>query len=475
VAGEGGNLGFTQRGRIEYALQGGRINTDFIDNSAGVDTSDHEVNLKILFGVAIAREELTLEERNELLEACAPDVVEHVLYDNYLQAQILSQSVEVSVQRSEAHEDLMQQLEAEGELEREVEYLPSTEEMADRRGAGTGMVRPELAVLLAYAKRSVANALLRSDLPDSMYLERDLQEYFPDKVVERFGHLIPEHPLRRELLATIMANDVVNDQGITFVTRMVSETGAHAADVVRAFRIARDVTDALERWAAIEALDGVVDPVLQNELMSGVDWLVEATSRWYLVQGAGPKLSETIGDARDAFAELSTILPTIGSDTWRELHEQTVLRLVGEGVPEEVARRHAFQSELVHGPDIISVARASGRPVQEVARVFFLLGEHLDIDWLEIRLDELPTTSRWQRWAVQSMEDDIFLVRRQLAERLIAESEGAPIDEAVASFLARREEAFARLRRFMRALAMEGVNDLAQLTVALRQIRALVG
>ena len=144
-------------------------------------------------------------------------------------------------------------------------------------------------------------------------------------------------------------------------------------------------------------------------------------------------------------------------------------------MPEEIARRHAFQSELVHGPDIISVARASGRPVREVARVFFLLGEHLDIDWLELRLEELPTPSRWQRWAVQSMEDDIFLVRRQLAERLIAESEGASIDEAVESFFARREEAFARLRRFMRGLAMEGVNDLAQLTVALRQIRALVG
>ncbi|HEV8563479.1 MAG TPA: NAD-glutamate dehydrogenase [Actinomycetota bacterium] len=475
VVAEGGNLGCTQRGRIEFAQRGGRINTDFIDNSAGVDTSDHEVNLKILFGLAIARDELTLEQRNELLEACAPDVVEHVLYDNYLQAQILSQSVEVSAQRTEAHEDLMQQLEAEGELEREVEFLPSTEEMAERRAAGTGMIRPELAVLLAYAKRSVANALLRSDLPDAMYLEQDLQKYFPAKVVQRFGHLIPEHPLRRELLATIMANDVVNDQGITFVTRTVTETGAHAADVVRAFRIARDVTGAVERWAAIEALDGVIDPVLQSELMSGVDWLVEATSRWYLVQGAGLKLSEAVGAARDAFAELSAIMPTIGSDSWREQHEQVVVRLMGEGVPEEVARRHAFQSELVHGPDIISVARASGRPVQEVARAFFLLGEQLDIDWLELRLEELPTTSRWQRWAVQSMEDDIFLVRRQLAERLIAEADGAPIDEAVEAFLVRREEAFGRLRRFMRGLAMEGVSDLAQLTVALRQIRALVG
>jgi glutamate dehydrogenase len=337
------------------------------------------------------------------------------------------------------------------------------------------MARPELAVLLAYAKRSVAAALIRSDLPDALYLEQDLQKYFPPSVVERFAHLIPEHPLRRELLATIMANDVVNDQGITFVTRMVTETGAQAADVVRAFRIARDVTGAIVRWADIEALDGVVDPAVQNELLSGVDWLVEAVSRWYLVQAAGIKLSEAVAMARDAFEELSAVLPTIGLASWREQHEEIVHRLVSEGVPEAVARRHAFQAELVHGPDIISVAHNRGRSVQEVARAFFLLGERLDIDWLEFRLEELPAASRWQRWAVQSMEDDIFLVRRQLAERVIEEAGGAPIDEAVEAFLEQRAEPYARLQRFMRSLAMEGVNDLAQLTVALRQIRALVG
>src|SRR5438093_1890917 len=247
VVGEGGNLGFTQRGRIEYARAGGRINTDFIDNSAGVDTSDHEVNWKILLGLAIARGELTLDERNGLLQACAIDVVAHVLYDNYLQAQILSQEEEVSSQRIEAYEDLMQQLEAEGELDREVEYLPTTDEMTERRTNALGMTRPELSVLLAYAKRFVYAALLASDLPDSEYLASDLVRYFPPSIVERFGHLLTEHPLQRELIATMASNDVVNSQGITFVSRMVAETGAHRADVVRAFRIARDVTGKIGR------------------------------------------------------------------------------------------------------------------------------------------------------------------------------------------------------------------------------------
>ncbi len=475
VAGEGGNLGFTQLGRIEYARNDGRINTDFIDNSAGVDTSDHEVNLKILLGLAISRGELTLEERNELMQECAEDVVSHVLYDNYLQAQILSQEMMVSAQRIESYEDLMAQLVEDGELEREVEYLPSAEEMLQRRADGVGMVRPELAVLLAYAKRAIAFELLDSDVPDSPYLAKDLERYFPPKVVERFGHLIPEHPLRRELVATIAANDVVNSQGITFVSRMMTETGARASQAVRAFRIARDVTGAVGRWASVEALDGVIEPVIQNQLMTGVDWLVETTSRWYLVRASGQHLAQAVGDMHDSFEELSGVIDQIGPDGWREEHEQIVGQLVAEGVPPELARRHAFQSELVHGPDIISVAHASGRSVLEVARAFFLLGERLQIDWLEQRLEVIPAGSRWQRWAQQSMEDDLFHLRRQMVERVLEHADGRPVDEAVESFLDERSEAFARLEKFMRGMSMEGITDLAQLTVALRQIRALLG
>ena len=475
VVGEGGNLGFTQLGRIEYAKTGGRINTDFIDNSAGVDTSDHEVNWKILLGLAIQRGELTIEGRNELLQACADDVVGHVLYDNYLQAQILSQEEELVLPRIEAYEDLMQQLEAEGELERDVEFLPTSEEMLERRADGAGLTRPEMSVLLAYAKRSVFAALLHSDLPDSLYLAADLQRYFPPRIVERFGHLLQEHPLRREIVATIAANDVVNSQGITFVSRMVTETGARAADVVRAFRIARDVTGAVARWDAIEKLDNAIDPGVQNELMSGVDWLVETTARWYLVQAAGQRLAEAVGAARDSFAELSEVIDQIGPDAWRQEHEHITRRLIAEGVPEPVARRHAFQPELVHGPDIIAVSHATGRAPLEVARGFFVLGERLQIDWLEHQLEGLPVLSRWQRWAQQSMEDDVFALRRRLCERVLEGAGAVPIDEAVAGFLGARTEAVDRVKRFMHGLAMEGVTDQAQLTVALRQLRTLAG
>jgi len=472
VVAEGGNLGLTQRGRIEFALRGGRINTDFIDNSAGVDTSDHEVNLKIVLGMAIARGELTLEERNVLLAEVEPDVVRHVLYDNFLQAQILSQEVELSPHRMEAFEDLTQALEGEGILDRELEALPNGEEMAERRRAGRGMTRPELAVLLAKAKQNLTGALLASSLPDSAYLEQDLRAYFPPTVVERFGHLLGEHPLRRELVAMLVANDVVNSQGITFVSRVVSETGAEAADVVRAYRIARDVTGAVERWEAVEALVGRLEPALLDELMAGTDHLVEVTSRWYLQHAPGQlgRAIETHAEPIRAFAEAVAV---VAPDAWRQERERAAWRLMDRGLPEAVARSHVSQSFLVHGPSVASVATATGRSIEDVTRAFFLVGEAAYVDWLESRLAEVGATTRWHRWALQAVQDDLLLLRRQVAERALVHGEGLPVDEAVATYLESRGDVTTRLGRFMRGLAMEESSDLAALTVAVRQVRGL--
>jgi glutamate dehydrogenase len=397
------------------------------------------------------------------------------LYDNYLQAQILSQEEEVSVQRMESYEELMLQLEADGECERDVEFLPSTEEMGDRRAAGQGLTRPELAVLLAYAKRQVYAALLDSDLPDTDYLGADLARYFPPMIVERFGPMLADHPLKREIIATLASNDVVNSQGITFVTRMGTETGASHADVVKAFRIARDITGAVGRWSDVEALDGLVDPAVQSELLSGVDWLVETTSRWYLVQAAGQRLAEAVEQAGASFAEVSHAISQVGPEGWREEHELVARRLIAEGVPETVAYRHAFQPELVHAPDIIAVAHATGRSPLEVARGFFVLGEQLDIDWIEAALEKMQASTRWQRWAQQSMEDDLFALRRRLCERVLESAGGAPIDEAIERFFEERAQTTERVMRFLRSLKAEGVTDLSQLTVALRQIRSLAG
>jgi glutamate dehydrogenase len=368
----------------------------------------------------------------------------------------------------------MQGLEAQGLLDRPLEALPGAEDMAERRRAGRGMARPELAVLLAYAKQSLTDAVGASSLPDSQYLEQDLRAYFPPKVVERFGHVLPEHPLRRELIATLVANDVVNSQGITFVSRLVAETGAEPADVVRAYRIARDVTGAVERWAAVEALVGSLEPLTLDPLLAGIDRLVEVTARWYLQHAPG-QLGRAIEAHREPFARFAEAVTAVAPETWRLQREREAWTLMDRGVPEDVARRHVILPFLVHGPNVVSVAAETGRSEQDVARAFFLVGEVAYIDWLEARLLEVPATTRWHRWALQAVEDDLLTARRRLAERVLAHAGGGSVEEAMATFRAEHEDPSQRLARFMRGLALEEVSDLAAVTVAVRQIRALAG
>jgi glutamate dehydrogenase len=474
MVGEGGNLGFTQRARVEFAAGGGLINADFIDNAAGVGCSDHEVNLKILLDLAVRRGELAREERNALLAEVTEDVTAHVLYESFLQAQILAQEVHRSAGMMYAYEDLMAALEAEGLHDRAVEFLPTNEEMAARRRAGRGLERPELAVLVAYAKRSLTAALRVSALPDDPYLEGDLRSYFPAAVSERFGHLLGEHPLRRELIATVVANDVVDSLGSTFVSRLVAERGAEPAEVARAFVIAREVTSARARWAAVERLGASVEPAAQLELLAGVDWLVEATARWWVAGAHGADLGLTIAAAQEGFRRLAEVMPGLRSDRWRAEHETVARDLIRRGVPEPQAHEHAFQPALVHAPDVIAVAGETGRALEDVAQAFFLVGEGLQLEWLEREIDGLAATTRTQRWAVHAVADDILRARRELAQRALVESPGIDAGDAVAGFLAAREAARRRLADFTRALAAENAADLAGLSLAVRQLRALV-
>jgi glutamate dehydrogenase len=482
VVGEGGNLGFTHRARIEYAAAGGHdghgglINADFIDNSAGVDCSDHEVNLKILLDLAVRRGELDREARDDLLAEVTEDVVQHVLYDSFLQAQILSQEVRSSAARVFAYEDLMAALEDARILRRRDEALPTSDDMAERRRAGRGLVRPELAVLVAYAKRLLTDALLHSDLPDEGAFEHDLRTYFPRPVVERFGHLIAEHPLRRELIATLAANDVVDALGPTFVSGLSGELGASPAEAVRAFRIAREVTGATQRWLEIEGQVATLDADAAWRLLDGVDDLVAGVARWYLVHAPDADVEETVESVGDAFVALAEAMPELRSERWREEHEAQAIELIDAGVPPEIARRHAFQRALRHAPDIVAVAQAVQRDVVEVATAFFDVGERLGLEWLESEVLDLPAGTRVQRWAQQALLDDVLDARRVLSEQALREAPGdmAPGD-AVDAFLDARSAALRRLESVSRALRVEGAGDLAGLTLAIRHLRGLAG
>jgi glutamate dehydrogenase len=474
AVGEGGNLGLTRRARVEFARLGGRINADFIDNSAGVDCSDHEVNLKILLGLAERRGELTRPDRDKLLAGVTEDVVEHVLYDSFLQAQIIAQEAERSAARLDAYEDLMAGLEDDGLLDRAGEALPSGEELAERRRTGRGMERPELAVLLTYAKRRVKRSLLESDLLDDPWLERDLRGYFPPAVVEWFGALLPEHPLRRELLATINANLVVNALGPVFVSQLVAERGSRPAEVVRAYRIAREVTRADADWEAIERLGGTIEPAVQAELMSGVDGLVDAVTRWYLTHMPHGDVGDMIAAGRNGFAALAAAAARLGDEERRRGRLREAERLVAAGVPEALADAHALRPGLVHAPHVVAVAGATGRPVEDVAQAFFIVGDRVPVDSLEAELDTIPHVGRMQRWALQAVREETRQIRRELAERALAESPDAAPEDAVDAFLGRHLEACRRINAFMRTLSREGSTDLAGVALAVRQLRGLV-
>jgi glutamate dehydrogenase len=346
--------------------------------------------------------------------------------------------------------------------------------MADRRRGGRGLERPELAVLLAYSKRFLTGALLRSSVPDDPYLDRDLRGYFPPAIVERFGHLLAEHPLRRELVATIVANHVVNALGPTFVSRLVAEQGAEPADVVRAYRIAREVTGAEERWAAVERL-GEIEPQAQWELIEGVDELMEATARWYLENAAGADLGAAIATGREGFQRLAAGLSGFAPDAWREARERDTAELVAQGAPEDLARSHAYLPALAYAPDVITAAQAVGRSVEEAGQAFSLLEDRVQLAWVQDQLDALPVSTRVQRWALQALRDDLWRARRELAQRALQEHADAPVEEAIEAFVESRHEPLRRLEGLARTLAGEGGADLAGVTLAVRQLRALAG
>ncbi len=475
VVGEGGNLGFTQAGRIEYDRSGGRIFTDFIDNSGGVHCSDREVNIKILLRIAERSGELTRDSRNELIQAVSDDVVAAIVDDNHDQAQILSQEVAASAGRMESYEDLMVRLEAEAGLDRKIEVLPATEIMIERRRVGRGMARPELAVLLAYAKRHLTDELVDSDLPESVFFESLLTGYFPPQIVERFESLIATHPLRRQLVATIVANEMLNSQGVTFVSRLEAETGAGAAEIVRAYRTARGVVGASARWREVEMLPGALDAEVVRQLLGGVDSFVETVTRWFIGRRGTEPIADRIEAYRSGFIEIAGEIRSMGPKQWRNRLERQVKRFIDLGVPEEIAVGHVFQAELVHAPDIIDVAAATGLPLGDVGRAFYRAGQVFHIDWLERQIESLPATTRWQRWATLSLGQELMNLRRLIVERILTGCHDSDVDAAFATFADSTAVERERLARLVALLRRDGVSDSAAVVVAIRQMMTLVG
>jgi glutamate dehydrogenase len=389
IVGEGANLGVTQRGRVAYALVGGRINTDAIDNSAGVDTSDHEVNIKILLDHAIASGALAAEEREPLLASMADDVASLVLRDNYLQGEALSVAEAQGATALDRQVRQIRDLERSGRLNRGLEFLPDDETLAARTAQGTGLVRPELAVLLAYAKMTLDEALLASELPDNPELAEELRYYFPAALRDRLGAQITSHPLRREIIATVVTNEIINRVRITFVHDMRARTGGSAPEIAQVYTIVREIFELRRLWTEIEALDNKVSPQVQIDMLLEIAALIERASAWLLYRkrlDPGREIAHFAPRARTLAGSLFELLPARD----RSVVAECSLRLSEAGVPETLASRIGAMMFLAAALDIDELAERSGQPLDRAARVYYGVGAQFALDEMLAAARRLP-------------------------------------------------------------------------------------
>ncbi|MDP3969960.1 MAG: NAD-glutamate dehydrogenase, partial [Nocardioides sp.] len=478
AVGEGGNLGFTQAGRIEYARAGGRINTDFIDNSAGVDTSDHEVNIKILLDRLVQAGDMTDKQRNEFLASMTDEVGALVLVDNDVQNLALANSQANAVGLLHVHDDWMRTLERAGRLDRALEELPSRKEVARRREAGEGLTAPELAVLLSYTKIVLAEELIESDLPDDPFLRSELYAYFPRPMRAPYRRPMDEHPLRREIVVTQVVNELVNGAGITFFHRLSQETGAATDELVRAQVVAREIFGARALAEEIACWDNRIDAAVQTRMRLDLRTLVERATRW-LVTHRRPSLDmeETVSAFEVVGQQLTAALPDLLSG--HEL-EQFVRRrdaLVADGVSEDLAVRVAVLPPAYAALGILDTASRDDRDPLEVARVHFTLGERLGLPTLVSRILGLPRDDRWQAMARAALRDDLHVVHAQLTAQVLArtdDSDASGAAERVAEWEERDSVVVSRAISTLEEICSDDVADLARLSVGLRVVRTVL-
>ena len=476
VVGEGGNLGFTQSGRVEYALGGGRINTDAIDNSAGVDCSDHEVNIKILLAAAVERSELDTGERTDLLAEMTDAVSRLVLADNYQQNRALANAQAQASSLADVHGRMIHALEHSGELDRALEFLPDDETLHARHAVGNGLVGPELAVLLAYAKNGLAESVLASSVPDDADLFGALDAYFPIVLQQRFPGAIRTHALRREILTTALVNAMVNRAGISFAFRMAEETGATPADIVRAQHAAWEIFGQASVWDAIAALDGRVPASAQTAMYLESRKLVERAARWLLRNRRRPlAVADTLAYFSAQVAEGSRILPSLlrsGEARWLET---CATEFVDQGVAIDLARRIARLDSQFMLLDITDVAIRADRRVEEVAAIHCVVGARLGLDWLRDRvIEDLPRDDRWHALARNALRDDAYSEHRAITAAVLAETEpGDDPDVAFDRWVSGHGGAVERASAILDQLRDHGVYDFSTLSVALRELREL--
>jgi glutamate dehydrogenase len=475
VIGEGGNLGLTQEARIEFALAGGLVNTDFIDNSAGVDTSDHEVNIKILLDEVVRDGVMTVADRDALLATMTAEVGRLVLAHNYLQNRALAASKAQASQMLHVHARYIRKLEGEGRIRRRLDVLPADKELAERRSMSSGLTLPEFSVLLAHTKIAAEEEVIASDLPDDPYLRRVLTAYFPVPLRERFADRMTSHRLHREIITTAMINDMVDRAGITFAFRLSEETGASTPDITAAWLVAREVFDMPGFWYQLKLLDGQVDTSAQIAAQLEGRKLTERASRWLLHFRRPPfDIQATIDYFSDGVLSVAAGLPKLLVGIDRDGYNERRDQYLGFGFPEVLAERIAAMVPAYSAFDIVEIAAQTGRSVEETAEVYFDLADRLQITRLRDRITALPRDDRWNTMARGAMRDDLYTAHAALAKDVLTVTEPGKPEDRLAAWVARNESAVGRAGQTLAEIWDSNAFTMATLSVAVRAIRTLV-
>ena len=480
VIGEGANLGVTQRGRIDAARAGCRLNTDFIDNSAGVDCSDHEVNIKILLNTVVADGDMTVKQRNQVLEEMTDEVADLVLRDNYLQTQALTLAMAEAGELLDQQARFMRTLEKAGKLNRAIEFLPDDEELTERLGRREGLTRPEQAVLLSYGKITLYDTVLAGGLPDDPALAQDLHLYFPTQLHDPFAQTIDGHALRREIIATSITNSMVNRVGPTFVAEMSDKTGMGASDVARAYLIVRDSFDLRGLWTEIEALDTKVDAAVQTHMLLLTRRVVERGAGWVLRYCSDDlDVGRQVAHLKPGVDLLIADLDSILYDDARKVLEKRVRNLVKGGVPEDLAHRASALNVLAAGFDLIRISDLCQVHLADVAPVYFDIGRRLGLAFLRDSALRMPAANHWQKQAVAAIIDDLYALQTDLTQRVVQTAqvsgeETVACAAAAEAWLQRRGQPVERIDQLIAELKAMDHVDVAMLAVANRRLRGLM-
>jgi glutamate dehydrogenase len=472
VIGEGGNLGFSQLGRIEFNLNGGRCFTDFIDNAGGVDCSDHEVNMKVLLDDLVANGDMTTKQRNTTLEKLTEDVSELVLTNNYRQTQALGVAFTESLPRVEEYRRLINTLESEGKLNRELEFLPSDDLISERKGNGFGLTRPELAVLISYVKGDLKELLAVDELANDQFIAEIVETEFPAAMKKKFGKAMHEHRLKKEIVATQVANDMINYMGITFFNRLHESTGASAVDAAKAFVASREIFGLHSLWHEIELLDHNISSELQSKMMLRTLRMARRGARWIVKNyRMGIDIAQVIGLFKDPMSELYTKLESILPEGPNEAWVKDSQEMIEEGVPEVLARKVAATDMLYTSLGVIAVSQNLKLNALSVAHGYFRVGESLGLELFARQVNSLSVNTHWQAMARESYRDDLEWQQRRITQGLFAQMNADDdLDETVDEWLEVNQVLVDRWLRMMNEIRSVNEPEFSMYSVAIREL-----